>query len=204
MSIPLKIHSAGAGPLSEDKILYVRLNPLYCLLGLEKGRNLCQLWLWVGASGRLHTPSRARRGAACTCVWGRGGGTACTWVGVGVGAAAPSGAQTGGEVVSAPLLWSHFSWDTSFVVARTGNSYQLSPSIKLNPLLPIWFGKWDQWSEVSSSFGDSGLLEGPRPLHVPVALLCLFSWSAYFLDKGLLNLCVVREPTIQFTFKASY
>ena len=74
MSIPLKIHSAGAGPLTEDKILYVRLNPLYCLLGLEKGRNLCQLWLWVGASGRLHTPSRPRRGAACT--WAPGGGGA--------------------------------------------------------------------------------------------------------------------------------
>lgn len=119
MSVPLKILSAGAGPLTEDKILYVRLNPLYCLLGLEKGRNLCQLWLWVGASGRLHTPSLARRGAVCTswgggaslhvCVWGRGGGAACTWVGSGSGAAAPPGVRTGGEVVSAPLLWSHFS-----------------------------------------------------------------------------------------------
>ena len=118
--------------------------------------------------GRHAEVLRARRGGAVPRV--------CGW-----GAAAWDPDRR--EVMSAPLLWSHFSRDTSFIVARTGNSYQLSPSIKLNSLFPVWLGNWDQWSEVSSSFETLDCSSGLSPSLFPGPCWVYFSDALAYWTK---------------------
>lgn len=214
MSVPLKILSAGAGPLTEDKILYVRLNPLYCLLGLEKGRNLCQLWLWVGASGRLHTPSLARRGAACTS-WG--GGASCTCV-FGAGAVVPlaRGWDRGRGRQRQHRLGSGLEGRSCQLLCCGVTSPETLHSLWPEQVTVINCHLVSNWTLFSQSGLESGVNDpksrcpletldcsrGPGPSVFPLPCCVYFSEVLAFWTEDL-NLCVVREPTIQLTFKPS-